>query len=137
MFFLTKILPSVAGTRRANVPWMLSAVIFAAVFSLFSGCRLLPGQDPLVVRAEQSIRFALVACDSFVKFEYEHRQEYPALKPIADKIRQYAPMAISNAWEATKAYKKSKTAPNADVLVHYLAVVETLTREAQTATVNP
>lgn len=136
MFFLTMVRLSVAGLRRANVLSMLPVVIFAAVFPLFAGCKLLPGQDPLLVRAEQSVRFALAATDSFVKFEYEHRQEYPALKPVADRIRQYAPMAISSAWEATKSYKRSKTAVNADVLIQHLAVVETLTREAQAASMS-
>jgi hypothetical protein len=137
MLFLTKIRRSVAERCQAWLTCrLLPVVIFAAMIPLFSGCKLLPGQDPLLVRAEQSVRFAYAATDSFVKFEYDNRMQYPQLKPLADKIRMYAPMALASAREATKAYKASKTALNADVLVQHLAVVESLTREAQAGTVS-
>lgn len=110
---------------------LLAIALLAGLIPLFSGCKLLPGQDPLLVRAEQSIRFAYVAIDSFLKFEYDNRQQYPWLKPAADKLRDHAPFVLQQALASTKAYKKSRQKADADVLVQHLAVVETMSREAQ------
>ena len=110
---------------------LLAIALLAGLIPLFSGCRLLKGQDPLLVRAEQSIRFAYVAIDSFLKFEYDNRAQFPQLKPMADKLREHSPFVLQQALAATKAYKKSRQKADADVLVQHLAVVETMSREAQ------
>ena len=112
----------------------LSIALVAGLIPLFSGCRLLKGEDPLLVRAEQSIRFAYVVTDSFLKFEYDNRSELPQLKPIADRIRTNAPIILKNALEATKAYKRTKARGDADVLVQHLSVVEAMTRRTQDLT---
>lgn len=110
-------------------------ICFSFLF-LFTGCRILPCHDQLVIRAEQSIRFAYVATDSFLKFEYDNRAQYPTLKPMADRIRLHAPVVLNQAWEAVKTYKKSRTKVNQDILIQYVAVIETLTRDAQAAMAN-
>jgi hypothetical protein len=116
------------------VIFMIRFLFILALMPLFSGCKLLPGQDPLLVRAEQSIRFSYVAIDSFLKFEKDNREQYPFLKPVADKMRRHAPVILNQAVAAVKVYRASKAAQDADVVVQYLAVVENLTREAQAAT---
>jgi hypothetical protein len=118
---------------------LMAIALLAGLIPVFSGCRLLKGEDPLLVRAEQSIRFAYVVTDSFLKFEYDNRQQFPALKPVADRIRVNAPIVLKRALDATEVYKKTRSRGDADVLVQNLAVVETMTRNTQdlTATALP
>lgn len=135
MFFLTTVRLSVAGLRRANVLSMLLAVTFAAVIPLLSGCAtLLPGNDPIVVRAEQATQLLYVTSDRFLLWEHTNRNKYPGFKELADKLRQNVPWVLQRCRDATKGYKQRRDEANKRILVISLASVETMLHEAQAAT---
>jgi hypothetical protein len=97
-------------------------VSLIAVFLLFGvGCSTIaPGNDPIVVRAEQTVKAAVTVIDSFLKFEYDNRMvlatSRPEIKLFADKLRLEAPSAIREARVLTKTYKNGKTIQNQLVL---------------------
>lgn len=135
MFFLTAIRNSVAWQRLANSLWLLSVVIFTAVTFLLTGCAtLLPGSDPIVVRAEQATQLLYVTSDRFLLWEHTNREKYPGFKALADKLRQHVPWVLQRCRDATKTYKKNRDETNKRVLVISLASVETMLHEAQAAT---
>lgn len=135
MFFLTMIRRSLAEQRQVNNLWLLPVVIFAAVMLLLSGCAtILPGHDPIVVRAEQATQMLYVTSDRFLLWEHTNRDKYPSFKALADKLRQNVPWVLQRCRDATQAYKQRRDAANKRVLVISLASVETMLHEAQSAT---
>jgi hypothetical protein len=106
---------------------MVGAILF------LNGCAILPGNDPLVVRAEQAARIGYATVDAFLRFEFENRKTYPGLKHKADILREHAPKALEKLREATKAYKARKAQDTESALALSLAAVETITRTAQEA----
>jgi len=135
MFFLTMIRRSLAEQRQVNNLWLLPVVIFAAVMLFLSGCAtILPGHDPIVVRAEQATQMLYVTSDRFLLWEHTNRNKYPGFKVLADKLRQNVPWVLQRCRDATQAYKQRRDAANKRVLVISLASVETMLHEAQSAT---
>lgn len=124
-----------AEQRRAYNLLLLPVVTFAAVIPLLSGCAtILPGNDPIVVRAEQATQLLYVTSDRFLLWEHTNREKYPGFKALADKLRQHVPWVLQRCRDATKAYKKNRDEANKRVLVISLASVETMLHEAQAAT---
>lgn len=132
MFFLTAI-RTLAGQRLAYSLLLLPVVIFTSV--TLTGCAsLIPGSDPIVVRAEQATQLLYVTADRFLLWEHTNRDKYPQFKGLADKLRQHVPWALQRCRDATKVYKKHRDDVNKRVLVLSLASVETMLIEAQNAT---
>jgi hypothetical protein len=135
MFFLTMIRRLLAEQRRAYNLWLLPVVTLAAVIPLLSGCAsLLPGSDPIVVRAEQATQLLYVTTDRFLLWEHQNREKYSGFKQLADKLRQNVPWVLQRCRDATKEYKKQRNEATKRVLIISLASVETMLHEAQLAT---
>lgn len=135
MFFLTMIRRFVAERRLAYNLWLLPVVTLAAVIPFLSGCAsLLPGSDPIVVRAEQATQLLYVTSDRFLLWEHSNRDKYPGFKALGDKLRQNVPWVLQRCRDATKEYKRQRNESTKRVLVISLASVETMLDEAQAAT---
>lgn len=107
-------------------------ITLALLASWLSGCAcLLPGQDPLVVRAEQATRLLYVTTDKFLEWEYKNRAQVAYLKPVADKLRRTVPGVLAVSRDALRAYKASKTSTTKSELVLALAPVEQLLQDSQ------
>lgn len=133
-FFLgTSICRSVAERRLVRFLWILPVLILAGILS---GCSILPGHDPLVVRAEQATQLLYVTTDRLLAWEHANRGQVPQLKPVCDRLRQNVPWVLERCRDATKAYKKAKTDLSRRTLVLSLASVETSLDEAQLAAVG-
>ncbi len=122
------------GQSLSPIRYLAPAWIVAILAVFLSGCAILPGNDPLVVRAEQAARIGYATVDAFLRFEFENRKTYPGLKHKADILREHAPKALEKLREATKAYKARKAQDTESALALSLAAVETITRTAQEAT---
>jgi hypothetical protein len=133
-FFLTTNRHSVAGRRQVSFLWMLPVVIFAGILS---GCCILkPGQDPVVVRAEQAMRALYTTTDCFLEWEYRHRAQVAYLKPVADKLRRHVPGVLAVAQDALRSYKAAKNVENKASLSEALVPVNELLAESQAMAIS-
>lgn len=116
--------------------------LFALV--LLTACAALDkGADPLVVRAEQSIRVGFDTLDVFLHLDQANRQLWTAMLPdvhqFAEHLREPVgtpPTARGIAWieSATRtkdAYKRNRTPENKVNLITALATLDTLLAETQ------
>lgn len=130
----TSIRQSLAGRRQVRFLWILPVLIFAGILS---GCAtILPGHDPLVVRAEQATQLLYVTTDRLLAWEHANRGQVPHLKPVCDRLRQNVPWVLQRCRDATLSYKKSRNDLSKRTLVLSLASVETSLSEAQLAAVG-
>ena len=130
----TSIRQSLAGRRQVRFLWILPVLIFAGILS---GCStILPGHDPLVVRAEQATQLLYVTTDRLLAWEHANRGQVPHLKPVCDRLRQNVPWVLQRCRDATLAYKKSRNDLSKRTLVMSLASVETSLDEAQLAAIG-
>jgi hypothetical protein len=77
-----------------------------------------------------------VTTDQFLQFERLNRNQYPNLKPTADRLRLAVPPVLKWADASLRQYKQGKTDPQRAALVAAVAGVETLLRTAQSAAVT-
>lgn len=81
----------------------------------FTGC-VSPGNDPLIVHAQQTKRLYLATADSFLKLEKANRdvlwKKDHGFKHIADRVRIYTPEYIAIVDKAITDWKVAKTQPN-------------------------
>jgi hypothetical protein len=111
----------------------LALLVLLSAFA--AGCAAIkPGNDPVVVRAEQATKSAIAIIDSFVKYEYDNRlllqTVEPKVKLAADKMRVNAPQAFASARNLTKAYKLNRTAENKANLNTIIMVLDQMAQEA-------
>lgn len=104
--------------------------------TVLSGCaQVLPGQDVLVVRAEQTAAGAFEIMDAFVEMEEANREKLRQLAPeierAANKIRRDGRKALEELRNVTRVYKQNRTAENKASLITWMAVVTDLQRIAQ------
>lgn len=108
---------------------------FLAISFVLGGCKLLPGQDPVVVNAERTTAIALDTFDAFLKFEYEKKEELAKISPdihkVAENIRKNGKNWLMTARELTKAYKQNRSAENKFNLMTALAVLQSAMSESQ------
>lgn len=102
--------------------------LLCASFILVGCVTVAPGNDPLVVRAEQTTKIAVSLFDSFLKYEYQNRTLLAKvdveIKKQADNIRANAPKWIEDARVLTKAYKFNRTPENKANLLTVLSVLD-------------
>jgi hypothetical protein len=101
---------------------------------LLSGCALLPGADPVVVRAEQATAVAVEIFHAFLKFELDNRAALagtPEIRAAAERIGERGPDLLETARALTKAYKANRTADNKVAMETITATLEALAQEAQ------
>lgn len=107
------------------------------VLLLGTGCAsILPGNDPVVVRAQQTREIAFSTFDTFVSLEYRNRATLQKLNPnfneVADNIRVGAPKWFKSFDQVLVAYKSGKTPATKSKLDGAIAVIESALAEAQT-----
>ena len=101
---------------------------------LVSGCAgIKPGNDKLVVRAEQTRAAAVETFNSFVVFEYTNREalwkQSKEIKHTADYVRAYGKPAIEELTKSIDTYKILKTSGSSGALnKNVVAVTEILNR---------
>jgi hypothetical protein len=93
---------------------------------------LRPGQDPVVVRAEQTTVIAFEFVDAFLKWERSNEMTVGGeVHSFAETVRRNAPLWFTHARTLTKAYKSNRTPENKANLLTALAVLEAAMGEAQ------
>ena len=102
---------------------------------LMFGCASVkPGNDTLLVRAEQTREAALETFDTFVRYENDNRialwKVSPDIKHFADNIRSVGKASIQQLDGAIDDYKKLKTTVSSDKLNNTITFVATLTSRA-------
>jgi hypothetical protein len=121
-----------------NKTLRIGYIVFLIASLIGIGCSsILPGNDPLVVRAEQSLKGADVTFNTFVSVEYVNRAQLLAINPqiekLADKVRVGWTNWAQKLDSALLAYKHSKTPENAAALTTAQAVVDTNLTQSQAA----
>lgn len=108
----------------------INAMLLATL--LWAGCaRIQPGQDKLVVQAEQTAEVASATLTAFVTWAYNNQATVGVdVQKAANAIRLTAPKAIDSLRATTKTYKANRTPENKATLETWLKVVEQLEREA-------
>lgn len=103
-----------------------------AAMMLWVGCaQIQPGQDSLVVRAEQTAEVASATLTAFVTWAYNNQATVGEnVQKAANAIRLTAPKSIDSLRATTKVYKLNRTPENKATLETWLKVVEQLEREA-------
>lgn len=101
----------------------------AFALALLLGCAgVKPGNDPVVVHAEQTIAIAFSTCDAFVCYEHVNNADGQLGQDVrlaAERIRKYAPQWIEGAQSILRAYKASRADENRANLITALATLET------------
>ncbi len=114
------VIDKIEKDRAAKAAAKIVPVVLVSALMFCSGCKILPGNDSVVVRAEQSTAMGIEVFDAFVLWEYRNRDvlgEDSEVTKAANYIRANAPMWLSMARATTKAYKNNRTAENkADLL---------------------
>lgn len=121
-----------------TITQLTSAFLFAL---FFVGCAtVLPGNDPVVVRAEQIRGIALDTFDTVMKLERDNREALfavsPDIKHTVDYFRKNELQWINGLDNCIQTYKKNRTPENKATLVTWLAVVEKALAEAQTCLIK-
>lgn len=109
-------------------------VIILAAFGI--GCAsILPGSDPLVVRAEQGLKAADATFNTYVQVEYANRDLLKKVdikfETVADKIRVGWTNWVVVLDKALLSYKHAKTPENQAALAQAQATVDTNLAAAQ------
>lgn len=117
--------------NKIGLPLILAGAVFC------SGCAaILPGNDPVIVRAQQTREIAFSTFDTFVTLEYRNREALQKINPnftdVADNIRVGAPKWFKSFDAVLVAYKSGKTPATKSKLDGAIAVIESALTEAQT-----
>jgi hypothetical protein len=125
--------------------WAAGLALLIISLLLFTGCGTLdPGEDPVVVRAEQTIDGTFATLDGFVTHNHLHRAWYREhareAHQFAENLREKVPplnerraeAIVRNARGALETYKRSRTAENATALNAALDVLTDLATRATT-----
>lgn len=138
--FLAGIAWSIWEARRANPPQppgpSVRLSLMVGLLVVGTGCAsILPGNDPLVVRAQQTRGVAFATFDAFVTIEHRHRdllwKADPGFKHTADKIREGAPKWFKSFDAALASYRSTKTQDSRLSLSGSVAFLETSLAEVQ------
>ena len=123
--------PAAASVAGKIIPLLLVCSV------LSSGCTapILPGNDPVVVRAEQARTVAADTFQAFVKLEYLNRPALKVISPdfarIADLVRDRSDGWIQSLTRVLAAYKANRTAENRASLTAGLATLDSALREVE------
>ena len=103
------------------------------VLSMAVACATVqPGQDPVLVRAQQSYKTAVDSCDLAFKLELNNREliekALPGTHATVDKIKTEAKVALPALLAAIDSYAATK---DQAALVRALAVVDTILAHIQ------
>jgi hypothetical protein len=113
---------------------------FAAIvaIAILAGCASLhPGQDPVVVRAEQTTQISFEVLNQFVTWERANEVLVgPDVNRFANEIRLHAPVWFTRVRELTKVYKANRSPENKASLLTAIAVIETAMAQAQRVLAN-
>ena len=89
-----------------------------------------PGQDPVVIRAEQATKGTFDLFDQFLRWEDSNRAVVPTeVHKFADRLRDEGPAAIRTVRSATKTYKITRHAADKDALAAAIKALEALKEE--------
>ena len=114
--------------KRLKAP---AAVVALAVI-LVACSTVAPGQDPILVRAQQTYSVALDSFDLLFNLENDNKalieEKLPGTHAVVDKIKVQAKVALPALLSAIDTYKVNK---DKDTLIKILAVVENLLHSAQ------
>ena len=107
-----------------------------AICLLSFGCAsILPGNDPIAVRAEQVERSAIAAFDAYVHIEYINRTNLAKVSTdflkVADNIRRNSTNWVISLDHTILAYKHNRAESNKVSLATALATVSTALAEAE------
>lgn len=108
--------------------------LFIVLLAMFlAGCAgVQTGQDPVVVRAEQTTILAFDVLNNFVAWERANELLVGRdVHQFADGVRRQAPGAFTSARAITAIYKANRTPENKANLLTAVAVLEGLMAEAQ------
>lgn len=110
--------------------------LLVSILLMGSGCAsILSGNDPVVVRAEQTEKIALATFDTFLAIEAAHQAEIQSMSPIihtvAENVRKNGKNWLTTANNLRKTYKSSRTPENKANLMTAIAIVETALTETQ------
>ena len=92
------------------------------------GCSTVaPGNDPLIVHAQQAKASYIYTADTFLRFEYENRnsiwKKTTEVKKIADRIREQTPEILRLTDEAIARYKAYKMNVNQVELIDRITII--------------
>ena len=123
---------------KYRVACAIMAVV--ALTSPFLGCTstggpvelapILPGNDPVVVNAERAANAALASFESVTRFDHNNlafmKETLPKVHSEVQDLRRTFPEKYRAVREATKTYKASKTAQDAQLVTDSLAQLREL-----------
>ncbi len=139
--FKAEVVPAAAAATSSHVAGIIAALIFLPAF-LFSGCQtapVAPGNDPIVVHAEQTTRIALDTFKTIEKIEFDSystiKQIDPAvaaeIRTFVNSIRRQSPDWLQTARNVTEAYQMNRTAGNKASLDSAMAVLQVAIDESK------
>lgn len=109
-------------------------VVLLLCSSLAACAALKAGEDPVLVRAEQTEQTAFATMDTFVNLERDNeallRTLVPGIHAAAEAVRLKGPAAIRDLRDVIATYKAAKAGAKPD-LSTALAVVEQILRDVQ------
>ena len=110
-------------------------VALVAALALVGCATLSPDADPILVRAEQALEVSFETVDFALLVEYRHREMIAGVLPqaeeMADHLRRVAPDAFRGLDNAITVYRDNRTPDNQATVLTWLAVVESIMRDAQ------
>lgn len=114
----------------------VKALMLVFALTLLSGCSsILPGNDPLVVRAEQTEKTAISTFKAFVHIEAANREFLrkldPNIKVVADKVRSDSTNWVMSLDRVVLAYKHNRSESNNVNVATALATLEASLAETQ------
>lgn len=114
---------------------LLLAALTVVAGCLWGGCATAPGADPLLVQAERTADMAFQTFDTFLRFEHDNqaalRRIDPAIHETAELIRREGPGWLTSLREATRAYKRERTADTEAGLKSALVMIQAALAQAQ------
>ncbi|MEQ1842049.1 MAG: hypothetical protein ABL994_16715 [Verrucomicrobiales bacterium] len=116
---------------KVGMLWLLAGLL------LLPGCTapILPGNDHVIVRAEQARDVAVSTFDTFVVLEYRNREILKTLSsnfyPLAERIRTDSDGWIKSLEKVLKTYKATRTPEGQSGLISAIAVLESSLAEVQ------
>lgn len=112
--------------------------ILALCFLAWGCATVQPGNDPIVVHAEQTYQEAFDTFDTLFKLDSDNRafvlQHAPSVHKAINDLKPKAKQALSNVHNVLAAYKANRDANNKASLATYLATLQALLNEAKTYT---
>jgi hypothetical protein len=110
----------------------MAVLLLAGVMGMLSsGCvGVAPGNDAVVVRAEQTAQASFDLFDNFLKWEYANRAAAPQeVRAFGNRLRQEGPVAIRTLRLVTQTYKSNRTPENKASVESAMKALERLKEE--------